>query len=186
MNFNKYWISAVSGRQLSCAQLLGQCRGGDSRFEFGEMETGKVYSFQKGDEVMAAYFRIGGSVKLFYRQEITAYKDAAHTEGLNYNSTFSYGLTETDQGVDSSQARCCISTHLQPPPLIQARFWSRGQPETVNLVSTSRSLNPRDNNYMGDQILCLNPLRMSFFFDETVVAQARALRFPRRILRVHS
>ena len=37
------------------------------------------------------------------------------------------------------------------------------KPETVNLVSTSPSLNPGDNNYMGDKFSVSTHYRMSFF-----------------------
>lgn len=91
MNFNNYWISAV---RLAAVVLCSASSASAvaETLDFGEMETGKVYSFQKGDEVMARFTsESGGSVKfVFTGKEITAYKDAAHTEP-NYNSTFSYG-----------------------------------------------------------------------------------------------
>lgn len=179
MNFNKYWISAV---RLAAVVLCSASSASAvaETLDFGEMETGKVYSFQKGDEVMARFTsESGGSVKfVFTGKEITAYKDAAHTEP-NYNSTFSYGPDgERFRVYQLSQGEVLHFYSSATATINSGTIMAAAKPETVNLVSTSPSLNPGDNNYMGDKFSVSTHYRMSFFFDETVVATSATLRFP--------
>lgn len=147
--------------------------------DFGEIEVGKTYSFQQGDELKGTYTApTDGSYKfVFTGYEVAVYPDQNYDIPIEH--TFFYGANSTRNWMVPLTAGQKVYLYSDAKSTISSGTMTLAAPPTsLDLTSVSPGLEPGSEDYYGGMLSASQHYRMTFFFSEQVTCTSASLRFP--------
>lgn len=163
----------------ACACIALAASASAATVDFGEIEAGKTYSFSKGDEVKGTYTAPDdGSYKfVFTGHEVAVYPDQTYDQPIEH--TFFYGDNSTRNWIVPLKEGQTVYLYSSAKSTISnGTMMLAAPPSSLELTSTSPSLEPGSPNYYGGTLSAAQYYRMTFFFNEQVTCTSASLRFP--------